>query len=143
MQRMSRGRDQWPLNAHRLDSLNHVTTRSNGQESFRSRTRSSTRVNLEISFFFFFWREIFFEENSNDIFLNTFFFGSKYVPSSKKVQKKTYEKPTHFSKELFFWEAFFFVWKTQKRWKTPEKTELKKKKKQKNTNAKSKRTNEK
>ena len=50
MQRTSRGRDQWQVSARRLDSLNYVAKRSNGQESFQSRTRSSTRANLEISF---------------------------------------------------------------------------------------------
>ena len=62
MQRMSRGRDQWQLNSHRLDSLNKVATRNNGQESLQARTRSSTRANIEISFFsvlssFFFLRD--------------------------------------------------------------------------------------
>ena len=53
MQRMSRGRDQWQLNAHILDCfnhVNHVSTRNNGQESLRSRTRSSTHVDIEWGF---------------------------------------------------------------------------------------------
>ena len=52
MQRMSRGRDQWRLNVHGLNSLNNVTARSNGEESLQSCMRSSTHVNLEISCFF-------------------------------------------------------------------------------------------
>ena len=63
-----RGRDQRQLNAQRQYSLNYVTTRSNGQEGFQSRTGSSTRVNLEISFFFFLKGDFFFEENLNDHF---------------------------------------------------------------------------
>ena len=61
MQRMSRGRDQWQVSAHRPDSLHYVATRSNGQESLQSRTRSSTRANLEISFFsvLFLWGILF------------------------------------------------------------------------------------
>ena len=56
IQRMSRGRDQWQLSAHGPDWLNCVATRSSGQESFQSRTRSSTRANLEAFFFLiFFW----------------------------------------------------------------------------------------
>ena len=39
----------------RLGSPNHVTTRRNCQQSVQSRTRSLTRVNLEISFLFFKW----------------------------------------------------------------------------------------
>ena len=67
MHRMSRGRDQWQVSAHRPDSLTCVATRSNGQESLQSRTRSSTRANLERSFFFcsFFDGFYFVEGNSN------------------------------------------------------------------------------
>ena len=52
----------------RLGSPNHVTTRRNCQQSVQSRTRSLTRVNLEISFLFFKWEFFFFEENPNDNF---------------------------------------------------------------------------
>ena len=117
MQRMSCGRDQWKLNAHRLDSLNNVTTRSNCQESLLSRTRSSTRVNLEISFFSFFFslnRVFFFEENLNDNFW-TNFFCLKYFPSPKKVPKISACKNKYFS-EIFLMivrEVIFYLNKIQ------------------------------
>ena len=47
MQRMSCGPNQWQQNAHRPNSLNNVTTRSNSQESLRSRARSSTHVDFK------------------------------------------------------------------------------------------------
>ena len=47
MQRMSCGPNQWQQNAHRPNSLNYVTTRSNSQESLRSRARSSTHVDFK------------------------------------------------------------------------------------------------
>ena len=64
MQRMSRGRDQWQLNAHGPNSLNYATRRSNGQESLHACMRSSTHVNTD------FWEKsyFFFGELSNDIF---------------------------------------------------------------------------
>ena len=44
---MSCGQDQWQQNAHGPNSLNYVTTRSNGQESLRSRAQSSMHVDLK------------------------------------------------------------------------------------------------
>ena len=75
----------------RLDSPNYVTTRSNGQQSVQSRTRSSTRLNLEISFLFFKW-VFFFEENSNDIFWPIFFWADQNVfplPKKKNQMKQS------------------------------------------------------
>ena len=66
---------------------------------------------------FFFWRK------SEWFFLNTFFFGSKYVPSSKKrFKRKCWKKPICFSKD--FLTPFFSLEK-----QTPEKNDQKKKKK--------------
>ena len=44
---MSCGRDQWQQNAHGPNSLNYVTTRSNGPESLRSSARSSTHLDFK------------------------------------------------------------------------------------------------
>ena len=44
MQRISRGRDQWQQNAHGPNSLNYVTTRSNGQERVFNRARNPQRM---------------------------------------------------------------------------------------------------
>ena len=68
-----RGRDQWQLNAHRLHALDYVTTRSNGQDCFQSCTGSSTRVNLEISFFLLFKGDFFFLKKIRMIIFEHFF----------------------------------------------------------------------
>ena len=77
-----RRRDQWQLNAHRLDSLNYVTTRSNGLESLQSRTRSSMHVTVETRFsqereFLKKIQMIIFEQNHPSYFCSKFFHPSK------------------------------------------------------------------
>ena len=122
MQRMSRGRDQWQLNAHRLDSLDCVTTRSNGQEGLHSRTRSSTRVNLAI---FFLLREIFFflkKKNPNDNFWTHSFWDQNMFPPPKKGSKENVGKKTYMFLERFFNTIFLFG-KTDTRKKRSEKEE--------------------
>ena len=113
MQRMSRSRDQWQLNAHRLDCfnhVNHVSTRSNGQESLRSRTRSSTHVDFEISFFFFSKRWIF-DESSTDNFCFTplFLFNVLFLPE----KFKNILKAPIFSRKIFL-KGIFLVGQTEK-----------------------------
>ena len=63
---------------------------------------------------FLFFQVRIFEETTNVNFSTLF--GSKYL--QKKVQKITFQKPTNLPKELFFLRSFF-VWKTQKKRKTP------------------------
>ena len=134
-----RGRDQWQLNAHRLYSLKYVTTRSNGQEGFQSRTVSSTRVNLEISFFFFLKGDFFFLKKIRMIIFEHSFFGSKYVPSSKKVQKKMYFKKLFL--ERAFVEKILCLHKFKKKMKDTRKKPNRKRKKRKTQTQKIKKDN--
>ena len=129
MQRMSRGTDQWQLNAHRLDSLDYVTTRSNGQEGFHSRTRSSTRVNLEIIFFSFKWE--FLKKLQMSIFQH-FLDQNMFTP--KKSSKDNFSKTYKFTERAFFWEAFLFG-KLKKK-ERHQKNRIEKEEIQKNTNTK-------
>ena len=99
MQRRSHGRDQRQLIAHRPDSVNNVTNRSNGQESLLSRTRSSTRVNLEKVFLFCCYRGFLMEKIQMIIFEHTFF-GSKCVLVEKE----------------FWTKIHFFFENTRRRW---------------------------
>ena len=62
MQRMSRGRDQWQLKVHGLNSLNNVTARSSDQESFQSRKQSLMHVK----------RQVFLGNNKKICFSNSF-----------------------------------------------------------------------
>ena len=131
MQRVSLSRDQWQMNAHGLDSLNYVTTRSNGQESLQSRTRSSTHVDLEKVFLkMFFWRKFkwyFFEQNHPPFF----FFCSKYFLLSKKFKRKL--KKQYFLKRDLL-KRDFWLEKVKKDENT-RKTEQKKQKKRKTQQA--------
>ena len=72
----------------RLGSPNHVTTRRNGQQSVRSRTRSSTRVNLEIRFLFFKW--VFFKKIQMIIFGQNLLWIKMCSPFQKKFTKKQF-----------------------------------------------------
>ena len=121
MRRMSRGRDQWQLSAHRLDSLDYVTPRSNGQEGLHSRTRSSTRVNLEISFFSFKWEFLKKIQMSN---FQHFLDQNMFPP--KKSSKDNFSKTCKFTERVFF-EKLFCLENTKK-WKTPEKQNRKRRK---------------
>ena len=111
MQQMSRGRDQWQLNAHKTKlSLNTVTKRSNGQESLQSRMRSSTHVNIEIRIcsknqLISCWR------NSNDNFW-TFCMSKICLPLPQKFkQDKSLFKTDFLEIDLF---EDFFGWKNTK-----------------------------
>ena len=135
MQRMSHSRDQWQLNAHGLDSLNYVTTRSNGQESLQSRTRSLTHVDLEKVFLkmFFFWRKF------NWYFFLTkppfLFFCSTYLPLSKKSSKESWKKKQYFLKRDLL-KKRLLAGKTQKRCKHQKNRTEKAGKKKNTTSAK-------
>ena len=111
MQQMSHSRDQWQMNAHGLDSLNYVTTRSNSQERLQSRTRSSTHVDLEKVFsqnvFLKKIQMIIFEQNHPP------FFFVQSISLSKKNSKES-SKTNIFSKEIFYM-SFFLAWKTSKK----------------------------
>ena len=113
MQRMSRSPDQWQLDAHRLHSLNYVTTRTVGQESLQSRARSSTVVDMEIVFFskkgdFFIWTKF------KWLFLTTrtVFFFVQCISPFKKVQKGKNHK-TIFCERC--WPGNSERWKHQKK----------------------------
>ena len=101
MQRMSRGRDQWQRNVRTLDCFNHVndvSTRSKGQASLRSHTRSSTHADIEQGFLkkrVIFWRKFKWWFS-----LDTSFFVQCTLPP-KKVQKGNLKHP--YFLEIFFW----------------------------------------
>ena len=132
MQRMSRGRDQWQLNAHRLDCfnhVNHVSTRSNGQESLRSRTRSSTHVDIEKGFLekVIFWKTRVSLENIRDCQRRNlekleFLFspcvkkkGKHIFSDVQKIKKWKWKMMTEkkFRKKLGDVRKWYFVWKKE------------------------------
>ena len=93
---MSCGRDQWQQNAHGPNSLNYVTTRSNGQESLRSHARSSTHVDFK-------------RLPQNEIWTKTFLWHKQFL--CKKMLFKTTKKENKNSKKTkkiisCFWKGF-------------------------------------
>ena len=113
-----RRRDQWQLNAHRLDSLNYVTTRSNGLESLQSRTRSSMHVTVETRFsqereFLKKIQMIIFEQNHPSYFCSKFFHPSKSSLGFFLGQ--------NLPRKSFFWKKW--GWKNSKNWKQIRKEE--------------------
>ena len=83
-----------------LDSPNHVTTRHNGQQSVQSRTRSSTRVNLQISFLSFKWESFFFLKKIQMVIFGFFLIQMCSLFPKKVRMKQSFRK-------LVFLESFF------------------------------------
>ena len=137
MQRMSHSRDQWHLTAHRLDSLNYVTTHSNGQEALQSRTRSSTLVSIRNKVF----SKKNSEEDSNDSFWTKprpSFFVQSFHPSKKKFKKESPNTNKYIFSRDFLESGRFFVKKN-----TRKQNRKKKKREKHNKRKKNKRTTEK
>ena len=133
MQRMSRGWSQWQLNANRLDCfnhVNHVSIRSNGQESLRSRTRSSTHVDIEQGFL---KMVIFFKKIQMLIFALSLF--CSMYSSSQKSSNNKFKAPIIFRKD--FLQGFFGLDKLKN--ETTRKQNRKRKKKHNKRKQKSKR----
>ena len=98
---------------------------SNCQEGLHSRTQSSTRVNLEISFFSF--KGDFVLKKIRMIIFEHILFWINLCSLLQKKFKRQLFKNLQIYRKSFFWEAFLFR-KFRKRWKTTEKQNRKRRK---------------